>query len=109
MSTAAYRIVQEALTNVTRHAQASDVLIELEIKQAALHVCVTDNGRGIPSDRLEHSKSLGILGMRERSRELGGTVEIHSPEGKGTRVEATLPLASTEFQDTPDPQPTLVH
>ena len=109
VSTAAYRIVQEALTNVTRHAQASDVLIELEIKQAALHVCVTDNGRGIPSDRLEHSKSLGILGMRERSRELGGTVEIHSPEGKGTRVEATLPLASTEFQDTPDPQPTLVH
>ncbi len=83
--------------------------IELEIKQAALHVCVTDNGRGIPADRLEHSKSLGILGMRERSRELGGTVEIHSPEGKGTRVEATLPLASTAFQDTPDPQPTLVH
>jgi signal transduction histidine kinase len=106
VATAAYRIVQEALTNVTRHAQATEVLIELEVgtnePTNLLKVQVRDNGKGVAADRLENLKSLGVLGMRERARELGGTVDIQSGEGKGVLVIAFLP--TTPSQNQPDPQ-----
>jgi signal transduction histidine kinase len=92
VATAAYRIVQEALTNVARHADASEVLIELEGRDRVLHVQVRDNGKGVPAAQLENPNSLGWLGMRERAHELGGSVEIRSTTGKGTLVLAMLPL-----------------
>jgi signal transduction histidine kinase len=95
VATAAYRIVQEALTNVARHAQATEVLIELEMTDDALSIQVRDDGKGMPA-QLEDIKSLGVLGMRERARELGGSVEMHSGngvgiEGRGVLVTARLP------------------
>ncbi len=101
VATAAYRIVQEALTNVTRHAQATEVLIELEITNQinqVLKVQVRDNGKGVAAERLENLKSLGVLGMRERARELGGTVDIQSLEGKGVLVTALLPTQPSQHQ-----------
>jgi signal transduction histidine kinase len=91
VATAAYRIVQEALTNVTRHAQATEVLIELEIAEQTLKVQVRDNGKGVAAEQLENLKSLGVLGMRERARELGGTIDIQNANGKGVLVFACLP------------------
>ena len=93
VATAAYRIVQEALTNVLRHAQATEVLIELEERDDALQVQVCDNGIGTPAEQRDHPKSLGLLGMRERARELGGTIDIQSAAGNGTANKGTLVIA----------------
>jgi signal transduction histidine kinase len=110
VATAAYRIVQEALTNVTRHAQASEVLIELELGDDGLKVQVRDNGRGVAAERLENPKSLGVLGMRERAHELGGSVEIQSIGGiggiggieeSGVLVMARLPTQPAQSQLEP--------
>ncbi|NJM40633.1 MAG: HAMP domain-containing protein [Anaerolineae bacterium] len=96
VATAAYRIVQEALTNVARHAQATEVLIELELTDDALSIQVRDNGKGMPA-QLEDIKSLGVLGMRERARELGGSLEMQSSNGKGVLVVAQLPKHPVGF------------
>ena len=91
-ATAIFRIVQEALTNVMRHAAASQVDVSLEKKDDALIVEVRDNGIGITEGRIFDSRSLGLIGMRERVRLLGGEAEISGKPGKGTLVRVTLPL-----------------
>jgi len=90
-ATAIFRIVQEALTNVMRHAEASQVKVSLEKKDHALVVEVRDNGIGIAEPRITGSKSLGLIGIRERVRLLGGGVVIWGKPGKGTSVKVTLP------------------
>ncbi|GII01875.1 sensor histidine kinase [Planobispora takensis] len=85
---AAYRIVQEALTNVRKHAGASVVRVSLE-REGHLGVRVSDDGTGVPPDR---RSGVGLASMRERAAELGGTCMITSPPGGGTVVEAVLPL-----------------
>jgi len=85
---AAYRIVQEALTNVTRHAHARSCLISLVCEQEMLYVGITDDGVGLPES---YRAGVGLLSLRERAEELGGTCEI-LPAGGGTRVQACLPL-----------------
>jgi len=90
-STAIFRIVQESLTNVMRHAAASQVKVSLERKARALVVEVRDNGIGIAEVRIFGSKSFGLTGMRERVRLLGGKAEIHGIPGKGTLVRVTIP------------------
>jgi len=86
---AAYRIVQEALTNVVRHAQAHSCRICLSCEQEMLHVEVSDDGLGQP----ESSRAgVGLLSMRERAAELGGTCEITQKSEGGTRVLACLPV-----------------
>lgn len=88
---AAYRIVQEALTNVVRHAEAAHAVVALERLGDELYVTVDDDGRGTAGTE----EGTGILGMRERAVLLGGSVEISpSPRG-GTRVTARLPWAAT--------------
>jgi signal transduction histidine kinase len=90
-ATAVFRICQEALTNVTRHAQATEVQVRLEDEGAGLSLQVADNGKGIPHDRLTDSKSFGLLGMRERAGLLGGDVQIDTREGEGTTIRLHLP------------------
>lgn len=91
-ATAVYRMVQEALTNVARHAGASRVTVELALEDARFKVCVRDNGRGIAPEALEAKKSYGLLGIRERAHTLGGAARIMAlPEG-GTLIEIVVPL-----------------
>ena len=99
MSTAAFRILQEALTNVMRHAQATAVEVTLKTDAEHFTLTVQDNGRGIQEDQ-QGAKSLGLLGMRERALQLGGTVETSGVANHGTLVMLTLPLAATPASET---------
>jgi signal transduction histidine kinase len=90
-ATAAYRIVQEALTNVTRHAAATQVRVSLEPKKGMVTLAVADNGRGFDLQEIAASECLGLAGMRERAGLLGGSLEIRSRPGKGTKVCFKLP------------------
>jgi len=88
----AFRVLQEALTNVHRHAQANKVLVGLSIDRHELVIAVRDDGRGFdPTDplRLQH---LGIAGMRERAKLVHGTIDLRSEPGKGTRVTLSVPV-----------------
>ncbi len=98
VATAAFRIVQEALTNVSRHAQATEVLIELETRDDSLNVQVRDNGRGFVESQGATSSSLGMLGMKERALALGGRVLAQSAAGGGTLISIVLPLVPRPFQ-----------
>jgi len=91
-ATAIFRIVQEALTNVMRHAAASQVNVILEKKDGLLIVEVRDNGIGIKEGRIFDSKSLGLIGIRERVLLLGGEAIITGKPGEGTVVRVTLPM-----------------
>jgi len=86
-----YRVVQEALTNVARHAAARHVAVALSGDSSALSLAVEDDGRGVMSDPVPH---LGLLGMRERVTARGGTLAIHTQAARGFRVEARLPLGA---------------
>jgi signal transduction histidine kinase len=90
--TAVFRIFQETLTNVARHANATEVAVELEERDGCLRLCVHDNGRGITDEELAGTRSLGLLGMRERVRLLAGEIIFAGVPGKGTRVLVTVPL-----------------
>ncbi len=91
-SAALYRILQEALTNVTRHAFAHEVGVRLAREGRGVVLEVRDDGEGVPSARAGGYMSLGILGMQERALALGGEVQVEPGEGGGTVVRATLPL-----------------
>jgi signal transduction histidine kinase len=90
-STAVFRILQETLTNVARHASATRVNIYLGKKDASIVLIVEDNGRGITKNEIFDPKSLGLLGMRERALVFGGKVEIKGKSGKGTTVTLRIP------------------
>ena len=87
-----YRIAQEALANVVRHAEATEVEISLTMTADAAVLTIRDNGRGMPAEVFADPKSLGLLGIRERAELLGGSVTIDSLPGEGTMMTATLPL-----------------
>ena len=91
LATAAYRIAQEALTNVARHSSATQVDIMLESTNGMLTLSVTDNGNGFDIRKLAESGGLGIAGMRERAGLAGGTLEIKSKPNKGTRIFFRVP------------------
>ncbi|MEI7850913.1 MAG: PAS domain S-box protein [Kiritimatiellales bacterium] len=93
VKTAVFRMVQEALTNVSRYAQASKVEIHLVADEQAINVTITDNGRGMEPGAEDKPTSFGLLGMRERIENLGGELGIESEPGKGTRIEGTIPLS----------------
>jgi PAS domain S-box-containing protein len=93
--TAAYRIVQEALTNVARHSRAAEAAVRILVRDDTLEVQVEDQGRGFDPRRVEGpAQSAGLAGMRERAHMLGGRLTIESAPGAGTRIVATLPLAA---------------
>lgn len=95
-ATAAFRIFQEALTNITRHAQAAGVRVTCGIRHGFLELSILDDGRGIDPAVIADTKSLGLLGMRERAGLLGGELIIAPGENGGTMVEARLPLNRRE-------------
>jgi two-component system NarL family sensor kinase len=88
---ALYRVCQEALTNVAAHAQANRVTVRLVATPAAVQLVVIDDGGGFEPSRLADDRH-GIVGMKERVEILGGTMEIESSPGEGTRVDVTVPL-----------------
>jgi signal transduction histidine kinase len=91
-STALFRIFQEILTNVARHAAADRVTADLRRTGDELILEVRDNGKGIEPARLSGEKSLGLLGMRERALLFGGQVFIEGKKGRGTTVTVTIPM-----------------
>jgi signal transduction histidine kinase len=95
-STALFRIFQELLTNVARHANATRVNVALSEGETALALSVEDNGRGIRDNEIESPRSLGFLGLRERVLAFGGTIDVKGDEGKGTRVSVTIPITANQ-------------
>jgi hypothetical protein len=94
LATAVFRIVQEALTNVARHAGASEVSVSIDETDDGIEIAIADNGRGMaPSNK----KTFGLLGMRERITILGGTFEIESQPDHGTRISCRLPLVKDDL------------
>jgi two-component system sensor histidine kinase UhpB len=93
VATAVFRIVQEALTNIARHAHASQVSVHIGDSEKGMELEVADNGRGFAFHLPEGKKTYGLLGMRERARMLGGSLEIDGTAGQGTTVRATIPFA----------------
>ena len=103
-STALFRILQEALTNVVRHAGASKVVVELKTEGDSVVLSVRDNGRGATEAELAALTSLGLLGMQERAALLGGDVTVKGTTGEGTLVIARLPAdgpARNELKEAP--------
>jgi PAS domain S-box-containing protein len=95
-ATALFRIFQETLTNVARHAQATKVRAELNASAGAVTLLIEDNGRGITEAEQRQTKSFGLLGMRERAELLGGTCRISGRPGEGTQVQIQVPFTSME-------------
>jgi PAS domain S-box-containing protein len=91
VATTVFRVFQEALTNVARHAEAEHVEARLAERDGALVLEVSDDGRGIAPEKLESPRSLGLVGMRERARRLGGSVRVTPVRPHGTRVTLRLP------------------
>jgi signal transduction histidine kinase len=98
---AAYRIAQEALTNVAHHAEARHGLLHLSIDAETLHLEITDDGRGIPAG---HQIGVGLHAMHERASELGGSCTITRGSSGGTAVRVTLPLGTTRDSAIPSAQ-----
>ncbi|MEF8787751.1 MAG: MEDS domain-containing protein [Planctomycetota bacterium] len=92
-TTALFRICQELLSNVARHADASRAMVELDEPDDQIRLRVTDNGRGISEEDVCGDDSLGILGVRERARALGGRVSFDSEPGEKTVASVRIPLA----------------
>lgn len=102
LSSALYRIAQEALTNVARHAQATEARIRIRIDGDRLVLTVRDNGRGFDPEAAGERKSYGVLGMRERAYTLGGAARIERHPGGGTMVEVVIPVARYRRREASD-------
>lgn len=100
-----FRIVQEALTNVTRHARASRVEVRLDLSDHQLDLEIRDDGRGFPPNSTSGAKALGLLGMRERAGAFGGTVEFSNPPDCGASVKLRVPLPCGQPQPPTLPRP----
>lgn len=103
VETVCFRVVQECLTNIARHAQAQQVRVELRRSESNLELTVIDDGVGFDvlaaRERATHGSSLGLLGMQERVLFLGGQLEIESVPSRGTQTRVRFPLASTAPQE----------
>jgi len=98
-ATALFRICQEALTNVVRHARADRVAIRLAKTEDQVLLEIKDNGQGIPEAKIAHSRTLGLVGMRERTARLGGEFQIKGIPRKGTTVTASVPLIGPKTEE----------
>lgn len=92
VSTALFRVFQEALTNISRHAKAAGVNVKLKMEGDGILLEVKDNGKGIREGDICGAKSFGLIGIRERVHSLGGSVTIKGSSGKGTRVTVKVPV-----------------
>jgi PAS domain S-box-containing protein len=91
-ATSIFRILQESLTNIMRHAGASRTTITMKLDQGNLILIIHDDGKGISEDEIDQKKSFGITGMKERVELLGGKFNIHGIKGKGTLLSVEIPL-----------------
>ncbi|MFA4837196.1 MAG: ATP-binding protein, partial [Dehalococcoidia bacterium] len=91
-SLASYRIIQESLTNVARHAGVNNVLVRAWTDDVSIHILVEDRGAGFLPESLSATNCSGLRGMRERAVSMGGILNIESSSGSGTSVIAQLPL-----------------
>ena len=94
MAIAVFRIFQEMLSNVGRHAQASAIAVSIEADRELLNLSVRDNGIGVSLEALDSRTSYGVMGMRERARHFGGDIVIVSERGQGATFKLQLPLKS---------------
>ena len=92
MTTGVYRIIQEALTNVARHSEATHAEVTMRLNNGNLQVEIADNGKGIDQAMIVHPESLGIMSMQEHARILGGKIVITSNLGKGTCIILNAPI-----------------
>jgi signal transduction histidine kinase len=99
IETAAYRIVQEALTNVARHSGADRVEVSVNADKATLHLEIEDNGSGFDTESLLAGATAGVSGMRERAIMVGGQLKIESAPGVGTVLRADLPITDREVSE----------
>lgn len=98
-ATTLFRIVQEALTNVARHAEATLVTLTVHVEGGVCVVKIADNGQGASHTAASAEKSFGLLGIRERAHMLGGTVEIRTSSGKGFALTVTFPVSAVQQQE----------
>ena len=94
-----YRILQESLTNIAKHAAAHRVEVVLQAEADALELTVADDGCGFELTSLDDTNRLGMLGMRERTELLGGSFQVHSAPGAGTRIHLRIALPSQQIDD----------
>ena len=87
-----FRIFQEMLSNVGRHARASEVAIAITATARDTHITVRDNSQGADAAAFEAADAYGMIGMRERARHLGGSIEINSQKGRGSRFHLRIYL-----------------
>lgn len=100
LTTSVFRICQEALTNVARHANATEVRISLRLKDGNIRLEVRDNGKGFTEEQFSDPKSFGLIGIRERVNFFGGNVKINGIQDKGTTITVCIPLRDKEeFHD----------
>ncbi|MBR8838595.1 MAG: sensor histidine kinase [Stigonema ocellatum SAG 48.90 = DSM 106950] len=92
INTTVYRIVQESLTNIYKHADAKTVMLKLQQEALMLHLCIEDNGKGF--NPTQNTTGFGLQGMRERAVALGGQFSLYSEPGKGCRICVSLPLSN---------------
>ncbi len=92
----AYRVAQEALTNITKHAHAGHVEIDLSLAGGVLSIEVSDDGVGLSNDALGKARSFGLRGLHERARTVGGWVDMSSHPGKGTTLILSVPLQKVQ-------------
>jgi len=95
-ATAIFRLVQEALTNVARHAQANEVRIDMSVAGDVCTIQIEDDGKGAQLDAPRSERSFGLLGMRERIRQLNGSLSIDTAPGRGFRITIQLPVSMVE-------------
>jgi signal transduction histidine kinase len=88
----AYRTAQEALTNISKHAQATRVSVDLSASRGVLSLEITDNGRGLRPEDLAKARSFGIRGLHERADTVGGWIELSSTPGHGTTMLLSVPI-----------------
>jgi PAS domain S-box-containing protein len=96
LSTATYRIVQESLTNISRHSLANHVNISIKVENNVMKLSIIDDGEGFTMSELSQSSGLGIAGMHERAELVGGSLDIHSVHEQGTEISFIVPLNENE-------------
>jgi PAS domain S-box-containing protein len=99
LKTTVFRIFQEALTNIARHAQATKATVSLEFDGGAIRLEIVDDGRGITPGEINNNRAFGLLGMQERARQRGGVVEIIGSTNRGTSVVANIPISTAAIAE----------
>jgi len=101
-----YRITQEALNNTHKHARAKRVNVMLEKREHSIVLIIEDDGKGFnPEDKINRSKGLGLVGIKERAALVGGTTEVESATGEGTTIFVRIPIEKTEKSKTRSKKP----